>query len=317
MTALLQASAVATDAARSWPWPVRPDRYDRRPELTDAEREALVCLGTNLRRRPGGYDAQAFHWQAVGRLLRPLDDVRSSLWCPDDGWYRRGVDDAIALILLRSVEHDRTVWAWSTEDWLALIGSSASQFAANAPGWAGKTARPYLAAYAYLLSGFTEFDRLGRFQRLPLAWRVFGKDSVDDAQQQVAHVLRGWGYQIEDDVDSRISPVLCQALLLNRSPMLHDLTTEAFHRIRQHPACPSGISVLCTGSSGRRPPSATAPRRRLRTAGGCPPSRAPPVRGPNGSNAGTPPPRCRPRSAATTAPCCRRSDAGSPPNTRR
>lgn len=234
MTALFQASAVATDAAPSWPWPIRPDRYDRRPELTDAEREALICLETDLRRRPGDHDAQAPHWQAVGRLLHPLDDVRSSLWCPDDGWYRRGVDDAIALILLRSVEHDRTVWAWSAEDWLALIGSSASQFAANAPGWAGKTARPYLAAYAYLLSGFTEFDRLGRFQRLPLAWRVFGKDPIDDAQQQVMHVLRGWGYQIEDDVDTRISPVLCQALLLNRSPMLHDLTTEAFHRIRQH-----------------------------------------------------------------------------------
>jgi hypothetical protein len=77
-----------------------------------------------------------------------------------------------------------------------------------------------------------------RFQRLPLAWRVFGKDRVDDARQQVAHVLRGWGYQIEEDVDSRISPVLCQALLLNRSPMLHDLTTEAFHRIRQHPDMP-------------------------------------------------------------------------------
>jgi hypothetical protein len=70
MTALLQTSAVATDAARSWSWPVRPVRYDRHPEFTATEREALVCLGTDLRRRTGGYDAQASQWETVGRLLR-------------------------------------------------------------------------------------------------------------------------------------------------------------------------------------------------------------------------------------------------------
>ncbi|MCC9738374.1 hypothetical protein [Streptomyces sp. MNU89] len=100
--------------------------------------------------------------------------MRASLWCPDDGSYRRGVDDAIALILLRCAARRRTVWAWSAEDWLALIGTSARQFTANAPGWAEGTARPYLTAYAYLLGGFTEFDQLGSFRRLPLAWRVFG-----------------------------------------------------------------------------------------------------------------------------------------------
>jgi hypothetical protein len=30
--------------------------------------------------------------------------------------------------------------------------------------------------YAYLLGGFTAFDRLGRFTRRPLARRVFGDD---------------------------------------------------------------------------------------------------------------------------------------------
>ncbi|MFF3159902.1 tyrosine-type recombinase/integrase [Streptomyces sp. NPDC057910] len=237
MTAPIEAPAFATDAESSWPWPVQPDRYDLR-ELTNREREALSSLGTGLRRYPGSYDSRAPQWKIVRRLLRPLDDVRSSLWCPDDGSYRRGVDDAIALILLRCAEHGRTVWAWSAEDWLVLIGTSARRFKANVPGWAVGTARPYLAAYAYLLSGFTEFDRLGGFQRLPLAWRVFGKPGVDEAQEQVAQVLRGWGYRIEDGIDARISPVLCQMFLLNRSPMLQDLTTEAFDRIRQHPDLP-------------------------------------------------------------------------------
>ncbi|MCC2280968.1 hypothetical protein LKL35_37285 [Streptomyces sp. ET3-23] len=67
---------------------------------------------------------------------------------------------------------------------------------------------------------------------------MFGKRDVDEAQQQVAQVLRGWGYQVEAGIDPRISPVLCQTLLLDRSPMLEDLTTEAFERIRQHPDLP-------------------------------------------------------------------------------
>ena len=132
--------------------------------------------------------------------------MRSALWCPETGYYRRGVDDAIALMLLRCAEQHRTFWAWSTEDWLAMIGASAKQFTETAPGWAEGTARPYLTAYAYLLGGFTEFERLERFQRLPLCWRIFGKPLVDRAQQQVAQVLRGWGYQIESGADGRISP---------------------------------------------------------------------------------------------------------------
>ncbi|MCC2280967.1 hypothetical protein LKL35_37280 [Streptomyces sp. ET3-23] len=98
MTALTSTFAFATDAPPSWPWPVKPDRYDRHPELTGNEREALVSLGTDLRRYPGGHDPQAPQWKTVRRQLRPLDDVRSSLWCPDDGSYRRGVDDTIVLI---------------------------------------------------------------------------------------------------------------------------------------------------------------------------------------------------------------------------
>ncbi|MBR7839490.1 tyrosine-type recombinase/integrase [Actinospica durhamensis] len=161
--------------------------------------------------------------------------MRSSLWCPADGSYRRGVDDATALILLRCAERGRTVWSWSTQDWVSLIGNNARKFTETAPGWAEGTARSYLIAYAYLISEFTEFAQLGRFQRLPMAWRVFGRALVDEAQQQVADVLRGWGYQIDVGVDSRISPVLCNVLLHNRSPLLKDLTTEAFARMRQHP----------------------------------------------------------------------------------
>ena len=58
--------------------------------------------------------------------------------------------------------------------------------------------RPYVAAFAYMIGGFTGFDRLGAFNRQSLAWRIFGKDLVEDAAAQVTATLQGWGYHPAD-----------------------------------------------------------------------------------------------------------------------
>ncbi|MGI8307751.1 tyrosine-type recombinase/integrase [Saccharopolyspora hattusasensis] len=236
MTTSPSAAVTTTAADLTWTWPFDRSRYQQRAELTSQEVAALQQLGTDLRRRSGRHDPQIPAWTAIRWLLRPLDDVRASLWCPDSSYHRQGVNDAIAIVLLRCAQQSRTFWCWTAEDWLQLIGTSAATFSTSAPGWVDGTARSTLAAYAYLLGGFTAFDRLGGFQRLPLSWRVFGKELVDRAQEQVNRVLNGWGYRIESGADARVSPVLCQALLLNRSPLLEDLTTEAFAWLRQHPA---------------------------------------------------------------------------------
>lgn len=61
---------------------------------------------------------------------------------------------------------------------------------------------------------------------------MFGKDAVDEAQAQVAEVLTGWGYRLGRRSDHRVVTVVCQALLLNRSPLLKDLTTDVFDQLR-------------------------------------------------------------------------------------
>jgi hypothetical protein len=222
-----------TAADLAWTWPFDQSHYRQRTALTAQETSALQRLGIGLRRRPGSHDPRTPDWTAVGWLVRPLDDVHSSLWLPDNGYHYQGVNDAIAVILLRCGEGGRTFWCWTPDDWVELIGETATAFIASAPGWAEGTTRSTLVAFAYLVGGFTEFDRLGGFQRLPLSRRVFGAELVDHAQHQVSQVLDGWGYR-DAAADRRISPVLCQALLLNRSPLLEDLTTEAFARLREH-----------------------------------------------------------------------------------
>ncbi|MET8630907.1 hypothetical protein ABZW30_45725 [Kitasatospora sp. NPDC004669] len=289
MTAPALAPLSETDGRPVWSWPIAPDRYNRRPDLTVLESEALRRLGMNLRRRRC-YDRDAPEWDTIGRLLRPLDDARAAMHCPDTPHHRRAITDAIGLILLRAAELGTAYWAWTPDEWLRLIGTSADEFEKPWPGWIDGTVRPYVAAYGYLLCGFTDFDRLGPFNRLALTWRVFGTEPVDRSIQQVTDVLGRWGYRIGRGEDQRLPTVLCQALLLNRSPLLEDLTTDAFARLRKESACVRwhtgslhGIQRAVAALGHCEPPS------RLSTAA-CPRSRAPPTAGPPGSSAGTPPP---------------------------
>ena len=92
---------------------------------------------------------------------------------------------------------------------------------------------PAILAYAYLLTGFTAFDRIGRFQRPSLARRVFGRQPVDDAVRQVREVLAGWGYSAREP---HLTAMVCQMFLLNRSPLLEDLTSDVLLRMRSDPA---------------------------------------------------------------------------------
>ena len=97
--------------------------------------------------------------------------------------------------------------------------------------------RPFLVALAYLLGGFTDFQHLGMFNRLHLAQLVFGSEPVDAAMTEAAAVLDRWGYRSQArSAGHQLPGVLAQALLINSSPRLQDLSTEAFGRLRGHPA---------------------------------------------------------------------------------
>ena len=229
-------ASLPTAADRAWRWPIDPSHYNRRTELAALELQALHELGWRVRRRRG-YDPDLPQWAVIRRLIRPLDDARAALgWCPDTQAHRRAVTDAIGLVLRRCLEEETSFWAWSSQTWLQLIGTDHVAFEAACPGdWIDGSVRPYVAAFAYLLGGFTDFEPLGGFNRRSLAWRVFGKDLVEDAVDQVTGTLQGWGYHPSAGAAGSFRTVLIQAMLINRSPLLQDLTSEALARIRQDP----------------------------------------------------------------------------------
>jgi hypothetical protein len=104
------------------------------------------------------------------------------------------------------------------QEWVQLLGRDQAEFRRNAPAWAGDEVRPYLAAHAHLLGSFTEFHRLGSFQRLTLSWRIFGRDRVDGEIARVRAVLAEWGYRLGRDDDPLLPMVLCQLFLLRPQP---------------------------------------------------------------------------------------------------
>ena len=222
-----------------WRWPVDAGCYDTAPLLRAAEQDAITELGPGNLRRLARHDTAAREWRQVRRLLRPLDDATAVLEGPLTSHRRRATLDATAVVLLRCAETGRSYWAWTEEEWATLLGQDQPGFRKAAPGWADEAVRPYLAAHAFLLGGFTAFCRLGGFSRLTLAWRVFGRDRIDSEIGRIRSVLAGWGYRLGRDDDQLLPMVACQMLLLNRSPHLEDLSTELFERARRERLLPA------------------------------------------------------------------------------
>ncbi len=232
-------SADRANRAGSWLWPVDPARYDTAPVLRAAEKDAVIELGPVNLRRLARHDPAARGWQQIRRLLRPLDDAAAALEAPLTSHRRRAMLDATAVVLLRCAETGRSYWSWTDEEWASLLGQDQHGFRKAAPGWTDDAVRPYLAAHAFLLGGFTAFCRLGGFSRLTLAWRVFGRDRVAGEIGRVRSVLAGWGYRLGRDDDQLLPMVACQMFLLNRSPHLEDLGTELFERARRERLLPA------------------------------------------------------------------------------
>ncbi|HEX5255782.1 MAG TPA: tyrosine-type recombinase/integrase [Mycobacterium sp.] len=215
--------------------------FDRRAVLLAGESEALAALDAQALRRNrsvGIPRRTATCWRALSRLVEPLDAARDLLHHGDDVAFRRAGLHACAIVLGNCAALGRSWWGWTAWDWARLAGASSAEFRAAQPVPTQTTVRPFLVALGYLLGEFAEFQHLGAFNRLHLTHLIFGSEPVTVAMEQVAEVMQRWGYrsQTREDGRYRLPGILAQALLINRSPRLADLSTEAFARLHAHPA---------------------------------------------------------------------------------
>ena len=197
---------------------------------------AIGPVGLRRNRAVGIPRRTARHWKTLTRLVEPLDAARAALHHGDDVCFRRAGAQAAAIVLQHCAESGRSYWGWTEWDWARLCGSGAEEFLAARTLPTERTVRPVLVALGYLLGGFTSFQQLGNFNRLHLACLVFGEDPVEASIRRAAGILDQWGFRNPQRTRHRLRGIFSQALLINRSPRLEDLTTEAFTALRAHPA---------------------------------------------------------------------------------
>ncbi|HTQ20046.1 tyrosine-type recombinase/integrase [Mycobacterium sp.] len=235
MTAVALAS-LATDRNRLSGHPGRDSLWDRRVALLDGEAAALLALGpVGLRRNRAVPRRTTPQWNALARLVEPLDETLAVLHHGEHIRYRRAGLHAAGAVLQHCADAGQSWWGWTPWEWARLCAGSAREFVTAQTPPTESTVRPYVVALAYLLGGFTNFHHLGMFNRLHLACLIFGEPVVGESLRRAGDVLDRWGYR-DSLGKSRMRGVFSQALLLNRSPRLEDLTTTAFDLLRAHPA---------------------------------------------------------------------------------
>jgi integrase len=224
---------------RRWT-PVDLSVPERTGGLSDEECTALQAIGPQGLRRnrsDGSVPRRTTaYWHVLTRVVEPLDAARAALCHRDDVRHRRAGLHAVGVVLERCAVSGQPWWTWSNDEWVGLLGQSAEAFCAERSRPTETTVRPFVVALAYLLSGFDRFERLGTFNRAHLAKLVFGAAAVETSITTVATTLDAWGYRIPGLARHRLRGVVAQALLVNGSPMLEDLSTETFDRLREHPA---------------------------------------------------------------------------------
>ena len=191
-------------------------------------------MGLRRNRARGVPRRTALSWKALARLVEPLDAARVALHHRDDARHRRAGLHAAGLVLEHCAAVGRPYCAWTTDEWTQLIGASAQEFLAERRLPTETTVRPFVIALAYLTGSFDRFEQLGTFNRLHLAKLVFGADVIEASISQATETLARWGYQGILLPKHHLRGTFSQAFLVNRSPFLEDLDTEAFARLHAH-----------------------------------------------------------------------------------
>ncbi len=231
------ASQQTIPARPVWRLPIRPEHYDRSP-LSDVERTALAVLvsGDAPLNSPARRRAEA----TLGRLILPLHEV----------YALRRVDastrpQATRVMIGQMHRRSKSFWQWSAQEWCDVVGVTAESFeAANGLPRRREGLRPHLLDVAYLLCGFEQFGPIWTATAFyPMARVVFGANVLDGQIARLDAVLANNGYSSGHLSVKQRHQAIAFVLLINRSPLLEDLTWAALDRAASI-AIPHAASII-------------------------------------------------------------------------
>jgi hypothetical protein len=215
MTAAKAKKRELKQKARHWVWQLDLARYDQRGALSAGEREAIRAVLQG----PGRQQFTREQWRTtLHRLLEPISDALDITGAEETV---RGT--AVGILLREMLLHNCSIWKWEEHHWEDLLRISMRSYC-RVQGVQAHS-RPHLMALAILLRRIRDPRCFGEFDRTGLAKKVFGDAAVEEAVKRVAEMLIKWGFSATLN-DTRQRTALCDALLVNGSPFLEDLTTE-------------------------------------------------------------------------------------------
>lgn len=208
---------------RTWQWPIDRSIYDRRHALGLGEPNALRSIVHRIERADT-------HWLRIAReqpslrwFLTPIEDVFTLIQVSEVVY-----PTAMAVLLLETHRRQTSFWAWTSDDWVALLNNESSDDQSS-QNYVYHSKQP-VQSLAYLLCDFNDFHLLRHFQSKILARKIFGDTLINSASERIEQILRSWGYRLGDP---DINRAIWHILLANRSPYLEDLTLEVLESFRQ------------------------------------------------------------------------------------
>lgn len=231
------------DSVTAWHWPLNLSAYDRDPTLTPNERAALARRARFPRRF--GHWTPLFHHE-LGRLTRHVTDALDYLQIRHDR-ARARVQCRFTQALYRE---QSPFWAWSEETWRRMLGTSRRSFNDRASN--DRVSRGAFLAVGLVLKCAVVLDCLGKYERVPLAYRLFGRVRVEAALDRVMQALVDWGYALPSRPSMRLT--LCEIFLFVQSPRLDDITLDHLSQLRvvtaRHTRLRGGVLRLSRALAG-------------------------------------------------------------------
>lgn len=204
-------------ASEAWHWPVDLTRYQRPAFFSELE---LCELDRAMQQRV----LPRVLPLPLEQVLLPVQEALSAGHVSS-----RERLDARRVLLLEMHRLRRPFWNWTAEEWSEILCETAVAFTQRYPS--AFTCRQQVLTVAYLLCGFSDFHKLGSFLRKTLANTTFGARRMETTMERVNEGTRKWGFTKQHDFT--LQSVVREALLVNRSPHLEDLTYDLLVMMRE------------------------------------------------------------------------------------
>ncbi|UOG77432.1 tyrosine-type recombinase/integrase (plasmid) [Hymenobacter tibetensis] len=233
-------------------WPSQLVLFDRAASLTNHEK---ILLATWINHAPA--DKHKAHrnrhqeLHPLQRLIQPIESIFACCKYNDPSLKYKFA--CCALLLKEMYERQTSMWAWSEDTWLEIVGVTQLEFSDRYGDFridwlpmlpTAHCLRPILVNCAYLIKRFPIHQAITNCHIAQSARRILGDKAISYAIETVRTAMREMGRSAYYNVPG-LTECLCLALLLNQKPELEELTVDLLKEVAAKPHSYQSLKPAC------------------------------------------------------------------------